>query len=258
MPASLDLANEKNHLFEASTTQVLIDLLPVARFLVSNGSEIVVERGPEASEPSLRWRILGPGFGALLLQRNACVLHATVVETPHGAVGLMGRSGAGKSTLAAALVARGHRLLLDDVCAVTLNEGMTWAETGNPYPKLWADAIDALGLDRGERLSTKLEKFELKAGAPPTRAFRLQAMIALEPGEAWSLTPLSMEERMTLCLAHTYRREYLPGMGRSASNFSRCAEIAARLQAYRLTRPRTFAAMDETVSLIERTLEEAA
>jgi hypothetical protein len=54
-------------------------------------------------------------LGTLALLRGREALHAGAVEIAGGALAVAGPPGAGKSSLLAALVARGHRLLADDV-----------------------------------------------------------------------------------------------------------------------------------------------
>lgn len=58
------------------------------------------------------------------MMRGALALHASCVETSHGATLLMAPSGVGKSTCAAALIAfAGAKMLADDTSLVALNDG---------------------------------------------------------------------------------------------------------------------------------------
>ncbi len=256
VPANLPGPTERGPAFELAAATALIDVSPVARFLVTDGHRILVEPGPGASEVSLRWRILGPAFGALLQQRGRLALHATVVAMPAGAIGLVGHSGAGKSTLAASLAQRGHRLLLDDVCVTSLQDGVVWVEPGSARIRLWEDAIAALGLLRGERLVPEFEKFELIAVEPPQEPFPLSALVGLTLGDRQALTALGSPERLSLCLLHTYRREYLAGMGCAPANFARCAALAGSLPAFRLSRPAGLGEIGNTIRLLEQTFGE--
>jgi hypothetical protein len=52
----------------------------IARFLLKDGSEIVVEPEPEASVADIPSFILGTVFGILLHQREQIVLHASAVR----------------------------------------------------------------------------------------------------------------------------------------------------------------------------------
>ena len=57
-------------------------------------------------------------------------MHAAVFERDSSAVVLPGPSGVGKSTLCAALVARGWRLLSDEVAMIRPQDGLL-----QPYPR---------------------------------------------------------------------------------------------------------------------------
>jgi HprK-related kinase A len=70
------------------------------------------------------------------------LLHAAVVEGDGRAVIMSGPSGAGKSTLCTALIARGFRLLTDEIAMVRLNDGRL-----QPHPRpisLKNEAIDMM------------------------------------------------------------------------------------------------------------------
>lgn len=81
--------------------------------------------------------LVGPVLGLALRRRGILALHASAVVIDGQAVGFLGAGGAGKSTLAAALAARGHAVLTDDVLALR-REGVHWsAHPGYPEIRLW-------------------------------------------------------------------------------------------------------------------------
>jgi hypothetical protein len=71
--------------------------------------------------------------------RGRLVLHACAVETPRGAIGLLGASGAGKSTLAAALCRRGYGLIADDALVLDVSEAGARAWPTASGLRLWED-----------------------------------------------------------------------------------------------------------------------
>lgn len=251
--AAPPISGEAGRWFEATPDGMLIDMAPVARFKVSGGRSIVVEGGADRTA-ALRWRVLGTAFGALLQQRDILALHTTVVSIGGRAVGLTGPSGAGKSTLAAFLVRRGHRLLIDDVCATVVADGVALVEPGYGRLRLWRDALEALGDEGGEQLVPDLEKFELSAEAPGDERLALGALVDLRPGQALSIAPLDLAERLGLCLRNTYCRAFLPGQARATSNFAQCVRVAETVPAWRLERPLDFAGMDAAMALLEDTV----
>lgn len=239
--------------FEVRPDAALIDMAPVARFRVADGRSIVVEGGAEDTA-ALRWRLLGTAFGALLQQRDMLALHTTVVAIGGRAVGLTGRSGAGKSTLAAFLVRRGHRLLIDDVCATVFRDGAVLAEPGYGRLRLWKDTLEALGDADGEQLVPELEKFELSAQAPMAGRTPLRALVDLQPAGALSIVPLDLPARLGLCLRNTYCRALLASQGRATSNFAQCVRVAQAVPAWRLERPLDYAGMDAAIARLEETV----
>ena len=90
----------------------------VARFLVSEGREIVIDPEPGIDADSLRVFLLGSALGALLFQRGLLVLHGNAIRIGEQCMVCVGHSGAGKSTLAAGFLRRGHEILADDVVPV--------------------------------------------------------------------------------------------------------------------------------------------
>lgn len=81
--------------------------------------------------------LVGPVLGLALRRRGILALHASAVVIDGLAVGFLGAGGAGKSTLAAALAARGHAVLTDDVLALR-RDGAHWsAHPGYPEIRLW-------------------------------------------------------------------------------------------------------------------------
>ena len=120
VPEGLERPVVRGVMFEAEANRILLNVRGTARFLIEDGREITVEPAHGVAEESVRV-FLTPALGVLLLQRGAFVLHAAACASPRGAVLLAGSSGRGKSTLLAALLARGHRMLADDVSAIGLD-----------------------------------------------------------------------------------------------------------------------------------------
>lgn len=88
--------------------------------------------------------LLGPVFGLLLRLRGVTALHASAVAIDGAAVALVGPAGAGKSTTAAALAARGHPLVGDDVLGLRVEADGIAVQPAYPRLRLWPDAAAAL------------------------------------------------------------------------------------------------------------------
>jgi hypothetical protein len=69
-------------------------------------------------------------------------LHASALQTPHGAIALLAPSGTGKTTLALELMARGCRLIGDDILALSAGEEGVLAHPAPPHMNLDPEAAD--------------------------------------------------------------------------------------------------------------------
>ena len=99
LPDGLPGARSGGVCYQATSNQLLLSVPGVARFLVSDGREILVERAANADDDDVRLFLLGPALGALLQQRGLLVFEGSAIEASRGAVALLGHSGAGKSTI---------------------------------------------------------------------------------------------------------------------------------------------------------------
>lgn len=88
--------------------------------------------------------LLGPVFGLVLRLRGVPSLHAGAVAVDGAAVALAGPAGAGKSSTAAALAARGHALVADDVLALRSDADGIQVQPAYPHLRLWPDVLPAL------------------------------------------------------------------------------------------------------------------
>jgi hypothetical protein len=237
--------------YERDGETLRLDLLPAGRFRVTGGREIVVDEAVPASA-ALRWRLLGLASGALLHQRGALPIHATVVEMGSGGVGFAGQAGAGKSTLAGFLHQRGHPLLIDDISVPFIVGDKIELESGNGVFRLWRNSAESLGIAGGEAVDPRLEKYEFPTPLRGTGRIPLRALVELFVGDRVAIEPLPPAERLALCWRHTYMRDFLFDPAAVARNFRQCGEVAHRVPMFRLMRPAGFEHMDEIMGLIER------
>lgn len=259
-PAGLASPQAQGVAYQAAPDQFLLDVEHVARFFILSGSEIVIERAPEAADGDIRSFLLGSVIGALLHQRGVLPLHASAIATARGAVAFAGGVGCGKSTLAAAFHRRGYRVLTDDVCAVSLDA------TGNPlvtpaYPQLnlWADALAQIGeaKENLHRRSAQIEKY----GRPVTDGFatfpvplcavyELRVTNATQP----SLARVTGCEKMWLIRDNTFRPSFLAGMAHDEQYLQTALAVAQHIRAVRVSRPSEPFLLDELVDLVENDL----
>jgi hypothetical protein len=114
-------------------------------FVVSgDGRRVLWRRLVDVPDEVVFTYLLGQVLSFCLLARGVEPLHATSVLVNGGAIGFLGDSGHGKSTLAATLLARGHRLLTDDVLVVRFDGDRAMAYPSLPRIKLTGASADAV------------------------------------------------------------------------------------------------------------------
>ncbi len=247
-------------LYQTSERQFLLSLNNIARYLVQNGNEILVERTPGASDVEVRLFLLGSCLGALLHQRGILALHASAIQTKQGAVLFTGASGAGKSTLLSAFLQRGYRMLADDISAIETNaQGVPVVLPGYPQSKLWADSAKRLAHNTGKlrRVRPQLEKFSV----PTTAHFAseptpLHAMYVLVPYNQphFDMHPLTNTEKFNVFIHHTYRQRFLDGLGLRPEHFRLAVNAAQVAKVRQIRRPMHPFLLDELVDFIEEDL----
>jgi HPr serine kinase-like protein len=221
--------------------------------------ELAPLRGVSAR--TVRLTLLGPAMAVLLHQRGFLVLHASVVEIAGQAIAFLGESGAGKSTLAAALHARGHKLLADDVAAVRIGPNGPEVYAGFPQLKLWPDALGALGRDAKPlpRVEPHFDKraHRIREGFAQRDAFPLAQLHVVEEGPAVEITRLPLADAFLALVRHAYGIQRLDGVS-GAGHFHARSEIVERVPAYRLSRPWDLGMMGTVVERVERGVESNA
>lgn len=88
-------------------------------FHVRAGADSILCASSDESPFAWQRQLLDTVLFCVSFARGYELLHAAAVATPTGAAAFVGPTGAGKSSLVAELVRRGHRLLSDDVLAIS-------------------------------------------------------------------------------------------------------------------------------------------
>ncbi len=260
VPRELEGATGRGVLYQATSRQFLLSLDEVARYLVQDGNEIVVEPVAAGREGDVRVFLLGSCFGALLHQRGLLVLHSSAIHTESGAVLFAGPSGCGKSTLLGELLRRGHTMMTDDVCALTLDATeQPLVLPGYPRTRLWADAARVLeqSVDHLTRTRPGLQKYERHveeaywAQPAPLRGIYLLEPV---PSDRLALEPQPRIHTVGILLHNTYRRQFLDGLQMRAVHFDLITAVARQTGVTRITRPTHPYRLQELADLVERDL----
>ena len=241
--------------YQATQEEAYLFWEKVGSFSVRNGCEIIVEPAPGVEERVLRLFILGSALAVLLQQRGRLVLHASAVTVDSGVVAFMGGPGWGKSTMAAAMHARGHKVVADDVVAVQ-EEGAECPLIfpGFPQLKLWPEAAVSLG-DDVERLPHLHPSFEKRARAVAAEGFSqdplpLRQIYTLAESHTPEVEPLWAQEALVELVRHSYAVRLMHSVGAS-SHFLRCASLAKSVSMSRLKRPRSLRELPHLARIVE-------
>lgn len=226
----------------------------VGTFLVRGGCEILVDPIPGVTDEALRAYLLGSALGVLLQQRGWLALHASAVAIGGGAVAFLAGSGGGKSSLAAALHARGHPLVADDVIAVQVDGHAPTVHPGFPQLKLWPDTVAALG-DSAEqlpRLQPGAEKRVRRvAGGFSHAPLPLRHLYVLAHGPAPAIEPLAPRQAFLELVCHSYSARALAGAA-VADHFGQCSRLAGQVAISHLRRPQDLTLLPELARRVEQ------
>ncbi len=257
VPESLPAPTASGPTWQIAGKQFLLSIPAIARFLLNDGSEIVVAPEPEATAADLAIFTLGGAFGILLHQREQIVLHGSAVRVGDKAVLFCGPSGAGKSTMAAALVQRGFPLVSEDICVVTFTDsGTPLVHPDGRQLKLWAQSINKLDLAarRGEPVRGSLEKFYVDAHDAFGEPLALGAIYALRearPPHAPGIERPNVVDAALMLRRNAYRPLMVRRMNQKEIYFRAATTIANVAGIFHLTRPLDFAKLPDVIAWLE-------
>jgi hypothetical protein len=249
--ASLNAASQRHRL---SADELWIQSPDLGTLLMRNGREILLDPPPELDLERIQVVIVGLPFATLLQQRGFLLLHGSCIEIDGGAIAFVGDSGMGKSTLAAALHARGHKLMVDDLIAIRFDDGHPVVQPGFPQFKLWRESVVALGGDPDElpQIDREIPKLahRITEGFSDPTPLPLRRIYLLSWGEGPRLEPLTPRQAFFKLSVHSYGNRWLGGVAGPAFLQSR-AELTRRLPVKALVRPRDLSFLNDVVDMVE-------
>jgi hypothetical protein len=213
----------------------------IARFLITQGNEIIIDPEIDIDEDSIRVFLLGPVIGALLFQRGYLVLHGNAIRIGDQCMVCVGHSGVGKSTLAAGFMQRGYDILADDVVPV---DEFCQALPGFPRIKLWQDVADKLAINTTDlrRLRPNTQRFNYPLGERfAYQALPIRWVYIIGSDQVDSIESKSIQgmQRFMPLRSNTYRLSFLNGLGLKSEHLKRCGQLAGKIHLVRVTRPKS-------------------
>jgi hypothetical protein len=261
-PVKLNAARRAGATWQLDDASFLFQVPQVARFLVTDGSEVVVDLHESSTTVDAAPFLLGTAFGVLLHQRGQLVLHAATISYRGRGLALCGVTGAGKSTLAAALCRAGCDFVGDDVAAIRFDEdGVPTILPDGRQHRLWMDAVEQLALtDRlGPPVRPCIKKFHVD---PPRMAAQrptpLAAIFILRTADSPRQIELGPADAAALVRDEVYRSRPASHLGRDADLFRQIAALLGQVRVFLLERAMDFATLDDTVAAVLAKFDEEA
>jgi len=200
-------------------------------------------------QPRLEGLVWGLPTALLVLSAGGLFFHAAGVEINGRAVILTGPTHHGKTTLAGALAAAGYRLLAEDLLRVRVGSP-TLVYPGPAMIRLRRDVAEWLSIPGATRVDEDLEKIHY-ALAPHHRGtadpIPLAGVFLLHPGATPALEPLPA----TATIQHLWVGSLnIPTTTGRARCFHQIVDLAESTPVWKLSRPVTPEALEDTMSLI--------
>jgi hypothetical protein len=244
--------------WQSAPGHFLLTVKDVARYLVIENREVVVDRLDGSAEGDVRAFLLGSVLGVLLHARPMLVLHASVLQTSRGAVLFMGRSGTGKSTLLAAFLQRGYAMVAEDKAGIVVDDaGTPRVLPASPLVQLTRESLSALRYPvdashlRGSRGKYVVPITRFSSRPEPLAA---AYSLGMHKGGDILVEPLSPLDRFQVLKRHVYRRRLIPKSARRDLHFQIMGALAAQIRVARVVRPEHPVLVDQLVDRIERDL----
>jgi hypothetical protein len=259
VPEALEAPLAEGQWYQSAAGLLLLNIPDIAKYLVKNGKEIIIDRAPQANDNDVRLFLLGSVMGALMHQRGLLPLHGSAIRLADGTAAIfMGQSGVGKSTLAAAFRQRGYVVAADDVSLIfSRADGSPLLQPAYPELKLWAEAAAKIGEDADvlPRARTLLEKYSLcfhdHFDATPLPV-RLLYILETNEDERFEVTRLQGMEKLEGLLHNTYRLLFIDDIDQRRLHFQLCVSLGSKIIMSRVQRPRQTFRLNELVELLER------
>ena len=244
VPESLEGEGSDGGSYQIRDRRMLLKLPNGLRYLVEDGRRILYAGGKGGDDPDLALFLLGSAWGALCYQRGLIPLHASAVAVGDAVHAFAGPSGVGKSTLAAALAARGRAFFTDDVLILDPKrlDPEPLCFTGQKDLKLWRDAIDLSGAERGAPVRG-VDGFDKYFARPQNEthavAGRLANLILLAEDkgrEGPHVEPLAGGRAVTQLVASVYRPQFAQAIIGRRALYEALTKLVGRVQVRRFRR----------------------
>jgi len=249
-----ELHRSRNHLINGH--QLLIHLEGIATFLVSNGSEIIIDPDKKTSDKELRLFLLGSAMGAILHQRGFLPIHGNGIVINGECIIFAGHSGKGKSTLAAAFAQKGFQLISDDLCAIKIPAfSQPLVLPGHPHVKLWSDSLKQIRKRPEDHTQVRpdTDKFFVPMGTtyyPQALPIKKIYILHYHDQQSINFQTLNKLDSLVALKNHTYKHRMVKKMNQEKAHYLLCSKLAQTLSVTRVFRPKDFTMINTLIEKI--------
>lgn len=240
--------------YDSLTSQeAIFSINGVGRFQVLAGCRITVDPAPTSDPWQPQRYLLGLAMAILLYQRQRLVLHASAISMNGQGIAFLGDSGAGKSSIAGAFLARGHKLVVDDVTSIDLNSGTAWIDPGFPYIKLGNEVKNTIALNPeqleymdfvDEKVSYRIDHLASDGRVP------LRRIYVIIPGKEVGFECFNSQQALFELMRYSIPVRLIKL--NHAAHFERCVELVNCVQVCGLKRPESLSQLSQLVDLVEK------
>lgn len=240
------------HRLDQAGQQAVLSWRGIGAFEVLNGNRILADPVEGVDERLFRLFLYSGPLAVLLYQRGRALLHASAVSINRRAAVFIGSPGLGKSTTAAALSARGHGLLADDLTAIDLDGARPTTAPVLRQLRLLPDSLRALGhrAEDLDKINPKEEKRIMEMPAPLSAAAEVGRIFLLAEGDAPAIEPLCPQDSLIEITRHSYGVRAFQPLD-PANHFRLAAKLVNSVPVRRLYRSRSLAGLDVVTQLVE-------
>lgn len=254
VPRELTDGERLSSYMAVSKTECLYTFDGVARILVRDGKEIVVDPAADVPHNAIRAYVVGSGLGTMLHQRGALPMHVSALKTPIGIVAFTGHSGAGKSTIAGLLNRKtGWPIISDDMAVLDPAEARPMLKTGAVRMKLWKDAVDRFGAteEAKTRDFARFDKFHVHAPDLFSKDVgELVELLFLQQGDSVRCEEMRDSRRFELVMSSIYRPELVNYFNDKVAVFNKCSKIAEQVKVSTFTREWSATGLTESIDFL--------
>ena len=211
----------------------------IGHFVISGGTDILVQPLGSADENDLASFILGWCIAFLFQQRGYSAIHSSAIEIKEQAVLVAGFSGAGKSTIALSLIDAGYRYLADDIAMVNPKEDLM-LQPAFPQQKVCRNIAEKMGTDELLYINEKKDKFayyNTKDFCDVPRRLTTMFMLNKYDGDKVLVEEVTGVEKLNSILLNLFLLDAYKAMDFTLEEKARCLELAGKVKIYRISRP---------------------